>query len=69
MDFVLFWAPEEKGTVKGGTATAVFLAREMQIPTFNLRDEPVREAWQGLVKAYQKRQCNFWRNILAWMDG
>ncbi len=34
--FVLFWAPEKIGKVKGGTATAVNLAREMNIPTYNL---------------------------------
>ncbi len=36
VDFVLFWAPEEEGKVKGGTATAVALARKMKIPTYNL---------------------------------
>ncbi len=36
VDFVLFWAPEENGRIQGGTATAVTLAREMKIPTFNL---------------------------------
>jgi|GEM_PF-547433 len=35
---VLFWAEEENGRVRGGTATAAHLAREMEIPTFNLWD-------------------------------
>lgn len=47
VDFVLFWAPEENGKVKGGTATAVTLAREMKIPTFNLWDDSTREWWKS----------------------
>jgi len=46
VDFVLFWAPEENGVIKGGTATAVFLAREMKIPSFNLQDKATRERWE-----------------------
>lgn len=45
VDFVLFWAPEENGKVEGGTATAVTLAREMKIPTFNLLDDSTRQWW------------------------
>ncbi|HWL51816.1 MAG TPA: hypothetical protein VNQ90_05245 [Chthoniobacteraceae bacterium] len=40
--FVLFWAPEEGGKVKGGTATAVSLARELDIPTYNLWNQTLR---------------------------
>lgn len=35
-DFVVFAAPEYRGQVQGGTATAVRLAREYNIPCFNL---------------------------------
>lgn len=35
-EFVLFYAPESKGKVKGGTATAVNLARDKGIPTINM---------------------------------
>lgn len=35
-DFVLFWAEEISGKVKGGTATAVNLARQNSIPTINM---------------------------------
>jgi len=65
VDFVLFWAPEENGTVKGGTATAVFLAREMKIPTFNLREEETRERWLDLVTQYEHRQKRLWRSLFA----
>jgi hypothetical protein len=34
--FVLFYAEEVKGKVQGGTATAVNLARKMNIPCFNM---------------------------------
>lgn len=42
--FVIYWAPVTKsGNVKGGTATAVNLAKEMGIPTFNLLEQNVLE--------------------------
>lgn len=34
--FVVYYATEKNGHVKGGTATAVNLARKFEIPTFNL---------------------------------
>lgn len=40
--FVLYWAPEKNGIVQGGTATAVHLARQHGITTYNLLDEAVR---------------------------
>lgn len=43
VDFVLFWAPEPKGKVKGGTAIAVNIARRHGIPTFNLANSEVYE--------------------------
>jgi len=48
-NLVIFYAEEAPdGTVKGGTATAVHLARKHQIPTFNLLHPSTRhqiEAW------------------------
>jgi hypothetical protein len=36
-DFVVYWAPENtKGVISGGTRIAVYLARSMGIPTYNL---------------------------------
>lgn len=35
-EFVLYWAPEEKGVVKGGTATAVMLARKVGVVDINM---------------------------------
>lgn len=43
VDFVLFWAPEVRGKVKGGTAIAVNIARRHGIPTFNLANTEVYE--------------------------
>lgn len=40
-DFVLFWAEEREGCVKGGTAIAVRLARLYSVPCFNLFKESV----------------------------
>ena len=37
--FVVFYAKEELGKVQGGTATAVNLARSLNIPTFNIQNE------------------------------
>ncbi len=68
VDFVLFWAPEKGGIVKGGTATAVSLAREMQIPTFNLWDEAIRETWKELVNVYEQRKRRFWKRVFEWMQ-
>ncbi|ANM46528.1 DprA-like DNA recombination-mediator protein [Morganella phage vB_MmoM_MP1] len=37
VDSVIFWAPENsKGVIKGGTRTAVYLARYLGIKTYNL---------------------------------
>lgn len=40
---VVFWAPEKNGEVQGGTATAVKLAKELGITTYNLLFEEVQE--------------------------
>ncbi len=67
VDFVLLWAPEESGRVKGGTATAVNLARRMKIPTFNLWDESTYERWKEMIATHQRRQELLWRRILSWL--
>ena len=49
-DFVLFWAPVDKnGNITGGTATAVRLAQENDILTYNLNDPMVREDWESTL--------------------
>ena len=50
--FVLFWAQERDGVVKGGTATAVHLARHRGIPTFNLRVPDIVTQWRLLAGEY-----------------
>ena len=47
VDFVLYWAPEVNGKVKGGTAVAVNIARKHGIPTFNLAN---KEVYQYFIK-------------------
>lgn len=48
VDSVIFWAPENsKGVIKGGTRTAVYLARYLGIKTYNLFFPEV----MGYVKA------------------
>lgn len=49
VDFVLFWAPEQDGIVEGGTATAITLARQLDIPTFNLKDESIQSQWERIL--------------------
>ena len=68
VDFVLFWAPEENGVVKGGTATAVFLAREMKIPTFNLREEETLARWLEFAECCEKNRKQFWDNVFGLFD-
>lgn len=51
VDFVLFWAPERNGRIQGGTATAVNIARQLEIPSFNLKDPTVFTDWQNFVRA------------------
>lgn len=55
VDFVLFWAPEKDGKVQGGTATAVHLARKLQIPTFNLRCPTAFHGWSAFAKAHIRK--------------
>jgi hypothetical protein len=44
--FVIFYAPVKNGKVQGGTATAVELATQKGIPTFNLLTPEVMEEWR-----------------------
>lgn len=62
-DFVLFWAPEHSGVIEGGTATAVRLAREMKIPTFNLWDDATRLQWLALLERHQAKRLRLWQSL------
>lgn len=57
--FVLFWAPTTKNNeaVKGGTATAVKIARLFNIPTFNLFIEGDKEAFEAFMLTRRTRLC------------
>jgi hypothetical protein len=52
--FVLFWADTSNGKPIGGTATAVNLARNKSIPTYNLKDKEIKDKWlkfsEGKIK-------------------
>tara|TARA_R110000824_G_scaffold401673_3_gene613520 strand:+ start:638 stop:1159 length:522 start_codon:yes stop_codon:yes gene_type:complete len=49
-DFVVFWAVPEGDQVKGGTNTAVQLAKTRGIPTYNLYEPEVRERIERYLK-------------------
>ena len=50
-DFVLFCSDETKGgNVKGGTATAVKIAKAWGIPTFNIRGKSSKEVYDFLLE-------------------
>lgn len=53
VDLVIYCANEHNGVVAGGTATAVHLARSLEIPTYNLRYNHVAavDAIKGIIKA------------------
>lgn len=57
--FVLFWAPTTKNNeaVKGGTATAVKIARLFNIPCFNLYIEGDEEAFEAYMETRRTRLC------------
>lgn len=44
--FVLFWAETKNQKVQGGTATAVNLAIQLNIPTFNLLENQIKKEWE-----------------------
>jgi hypothetical protein len=43
VNFVVFVANEKKGNVEGGTGQAIRIARSLNIPTFNLRDNTAED--------------------------
>jgi len=49
-DFVLFYAEEKNGKVKGGTAMAVSIARFYSIPTINMFDSDWRSKLDILIR-------------------
>ena len=49
--FVLFWAPETNGIVDGGTSTAVAIARQAGIETFNLAVSGTLERFEDFLTA------------------
>lgn len=75
-DYVLYYAePDDKGSVKGGTRTAVELGRLLNIPEINLYDDAVARLLFELVKqrhpdplkeCYRQIHLNKFR---AWLKG
>ena len=49
IDFLIFRAPERKGWIEPGSATAVQIARRMNIPTFNLWQEETLSLWLAAI--------------------
>lgn len=53
-EFVLFSAPESNGgVVSGGTATAIKMARDAGIPTFNMRNESQRDEFAAWLDEWE----------------
>lgn len=50
--FVVFYAPVKNDKVQGGTATAVHLAMQKEIPCFNLQDEETYEEFKAFAENY-----------------
>lgn len=50
---VIYWAPEVDGVVQGGTATAVNLARSIDIPTHNLLYKNNRDNVSAMINKYK----------------
>lgn len=48
-NFVVYCAPEEDGVVSGGTRTAVYVARSLAIPTFNIGFPDQYEEFLGFI--------------------
>ena len=49
-DFMIYCAEDDKnGTPKGGSRTAIMLARSLDVPTYNIRNADQREAIYDLV--------------------
>lgn len=66
--FVLFWAHERDGAVRGGTATAVYLARRLGIPTFNLRCPTTANLWRAFTEANISRQLDAKSHPLSFIN-
>lgn len=49
---VVYWAKEKDGEIQGGSATAVNLATNLNIPTFNLLHKEIREKWENSIKDF-----------------
>jgi hypothetical protein len=49
VSFVLYWAETKNSEVQGGTATAVNLAKRMNIPSFNLLDKKIKKLWENIT--------------------
>ncbi len=55
--FVVFWALTQNNKVKGGTATAVTLAQNLSIPTFNLIEPKIKQFFEKLIlETKEKKQ-------------
>jgi hypothetical protein len=54
VSFVIYWAETKNGLVQGGTATAVHLAKNLNIPTHNLKEKTIRKAWENIAKNSQE---------------
>ena len=49
--FVIFWTQTQNQEVQGGTATAVNLAKSLEIPTFNLNEPEIKAYFEGLIQS------------------
>ncbi len=55
VEFILCWAPESGGSLIGGTATAVGIARQRNIPVWNLWCREHFEIWRHALEGWQRR--------------
>lgn len=65
VDFAVFYARGKAGRVLGGTATAVRLAQDRGIPTFNLFDPEVLELWRDVVRSEERSRVSFWQKLFG----
>lgn len=68
VDFVLFWARERDGVVQGGTATAIYLARNQRIPTFNLFCPNTMRRWRVFVESHLGRSLRATSHPLSFIN-
>ena len=50
--FVVYWAIPAGGSCKGGTRTAVELAKKHNIPTYNLYHKEIRDKFEAMIEKY-----------------